>query len=174
MQDPFVRLGTRTKTNVPTDEVQRIDVAMAQNMRKVQLHKFDASKHHWTHWQFDFETAMSGASISEDRWVEVLPLYLDDASRDMYEEVTAPRKGNQYIKWKELAHHFTARYQEKINPNMTMLQLCALKFDRNKDDFADFATEFLSLVAKAFNNFDSSHWTKSLHLSFATKFCHSG
>ncbi len=78
---------------------------------------------------------MKGADIPQSMWVAVLPSHLDDLSRDVYEEITAPRHGNQYIPWSELVDLFEACFQEKINPNNALLMLRALKFDHNKEEF---------------------------------------
>ncbi len=85
---------------------------------------------------------MKGAEIPQERWVAVLPSHLDDLSRDVYEEITAPGCSNQYIPWNELVDLFEAHFQEKINLNNVLLMLHALKFDRNKDDFSTFSTKF--------------------------------
>ncbi len=53
-----------------------------------------------------------------------------------------------------MADLFEAHFQEKVNPNNTLLLLRVVKFDQTKDDFAIFSSKFLYLVAKAFHSFD--------------------
>ncbi len=50
---------------------------------------------------------------------------------------------------------FEARFQEKINPNNTLLLLCVMKLDCNKDDFSVFSTKFFDLVSKAYSQFNA-------------------
>ncbi len=69
----------------------------AASMRKVHIDKFNSMKHRWNWWRHDFETAMMDAEIDQSRWVAMLPSHLDDLSRDAYEEITGPDRGNQYI-----------------------------------------------------------------------------
>ncbi len=115
---------------------------MCNNMRKLHIKEFDSRKKRWTHWRQDFETSMKGAKIDPKQWVAVLPMYLDNVACDAYEKFAGPSSGNQYIQWPELVGLFEAHFQEKTNPIIALLQLCALKFDHNKGDFAEFATGF--------------------------------
>ncbi len=103
-----------------------------------------------------FRSGNEGADIPQARWVAVLPSHLDDLSRDAYEEITAPRCGNQDIPWSELVDLFEARFQEKVNLNNALLMLRVLKFDHNKDDFSTFSTKFFGLVSKGFSQFNAA------------------
>ncbi len=85
-----------------------------------------------------------------------MPSHLDDLSRDAYEEITAPGRGNQYIPWSELVDLFEAHFQEKINLNNALLMLHAMKFDHNKDNFSTFSTKFFDLVAKIYSQFNAA------------------
>ncbi len=80
--------------------------------------------------------------------VATLPTHLDDLSRDAYEEITAPGRGNQYIQWSELVELFEAGFQEMVNLNNTLLLLHVMKFDCQKDGFSVFSTKFFDYAAK--------------------------
>ncbi len=160
MLDPYQSVSTKAWTNVHPSELGEIDVNTAESMQKVHMEKFDSKKRHWNRWHHDFETAMKGAKINQNRWVSMLPTYLDDPSWDEYEEITGPGHENQYIQWAESASLFEARFQEKTNLNNVLLLLHTLKFDRNKDEFTDFSTKFLSLVHKAYSSFDPANLDK--------------
>ncbi len=83
-----------------------IDAVMATAMRKVHIRLFVASTRKWNQCCYDFEVAMMGADIPNERWVAVLPSHLDDTARDAYEELMGARCGNQTIPWNELADLF--------------------------------------------------------------------
>ncbi|MCP4544097.1 MAG: hypothetical protein GY832_43860, partial [Chloroflexi bacterium] len=141
---------------MPVMEIPEISDKTAQNMRKVNIRLFVAATKKWKRWRYDFEVAMRGAAIPRNHWVAAVASHLDDKARDLYEELTGARRGCQTIEWDELAEKFELRFQEVINPNNAMLKLRGMKFNRNKDDFADFSTNFYEMAAHAFPKFDSA------------------
>ncbi len=94
--NPYIPLGMHVRTNVLPSQVQEIDVHTATSMHKVHIWQFNSDTHRWNQWRHDFEVAMKGADIPQSMWVAVLPSHLDNLSRDAYEEITVPGRGNQY------------------------------------------------------------------------------
>ncbi len=90
IRNPYMPLGTRVRTNAPQAQLQEIDVHTATSMHKVHIDNFNSVKQKWNRWRHDFQMAMKGADIPQTRWVAVLPMHLDDLSRDAYEEITTP------------------------------------------------------------------------------------